>query len=204
MNKILAVLSLAGLLVFIFNSCQQGCVNNILLETTRMDIRVNSDNLGIILTEEQNSVDTIRNPFKPFYNYPEFRRFGYKFKPSTPGFITSAFAADDCPEQKEYISRMDPEKTRFSINVTYDASSFGLGLLPADTNLLDIEELVDPYLSGIIDNAFLNAGAPTPLTILKDFFEPINAEWITFHFYFEELDGTGFEDSVTAYVDMAF
>ncbi len=206
MNRTIIILSFAGLLLFtfIFNGCQQVCVNNILLQTTMMDIQVNSDNLGIPLQEQKNSGDTIRNDFKQFYNYPVFRQFGMKFVPRSTSFINSAYAADDCLDQEEYISRMDPTKTGLSLNVDYNAAYVGLGTLPADTNLLDFTQLKDPYLTGIIDNPFLNGGAPTPLTILKDFFEPINNQWVTFQFYFEELNGVAFYDSVTAYVNLAF
>ena len=207
MTKALYLILFSSILLsaLIISSCQQGCVNKILLQTTSMDLKVNTDNLGISSTTDRNNIDTIRSKSKQFYNYPEFRQFGKLILPRPTFFISSAYAAsDDCPDQVNYISRMDEDKTKFSIDIQYDASALGLGVIPADSNLMSIDAIKTAYLQDLINNIFLNAGAPSPLTISENFFQPINTQWVSFIFYFEEIDGTPFRDTLNAYVDLNF
>ncbi|MEZ5022072.1 MAG: hypothetical protein R2728_02200 [Chitinophagales bacterium] len=185
-------------------SCQQTCLNNVFYETTKMDLQVNAENLGINTNAPKNRIDTIHSNTNQFYNYPQLQRFGFHNHPKPSGFITSAFAADDCPETQEYTTRLDATKTAFWINVPYDASALGQGTLAAETNLLANAEIKANYLQGFETNPFLLGGAPAPLSIVKDFFAPINAQWITFYFLFVENDGTEFRDSTVAYIDYTF
>ena len=186
------------------HSCNTRCVDEVLLQTIKMDLQVNSNNLGISVSAPMNSVDTIRSETHQFYNYPEFRRFGYHKCIQSNWLISSAIAQSDCPEQTDYISRMDAEKTSFSLNTNYDANALGLGIISAGTDLLKIEDIKQTYLSDFINNSFLNGGAPTPLTISKNFFQPISDQMVTFYFTFVEIDGSVFMDSVQAYVDISF
>jgi hypothetical protein len=207
MNKIAVIFTGALLLSALaaVPSCNTICVDEVLLQTIKMDLQVNDDNLGISPLEPKNAVDTIRSEINQFYNYPEFRRLGMRVIPKQKWtLITSAYAQSDCPEQEDYISRMDPSKTIFSLDVSYDASAVGLGTVNAGTNLLSVEEISEAFLNDFTDNVFLNGGAPTPLTIAPGFFRPINGQWITFHFTFEEIDGTLFTDSTYAYIDLEF
>ena len=202
MKNSISIISIAIVLCLGCWSCQQGCVNTILLETTDIDVRVNSENLGIVNSAPQNTEDTIKSLTNQFYDYPTFRQFGHILRPSAPGLITSAYANDGCPEQQEYISRFDVSKTMFSVNKTYDATHLGIGILPADTNLLSVDPIKDNYLSAFTTNSFFNAGAPAPLSLDPDFFTPLNDQHVVFRFKFEEEDGTIFTDSVSAYVSV--
>lgn len=180
-------------------------MDDVLLQTTRMDLQVNSENLGISGSAPTNTVDTIRSDNNQLYNYPDFRRFGYRICPKPSNLlVTSAYAQEDCPEQTEYISRMDNTKTQFSLDVDYNASSVGLGIIDAGTDLLQVVEIKETYLQDFENNAFLNGGAPSPLTINRNFFLPINGQWVTFHFLFFEIDNTEFPDSALAFIDIDF
>lgn len=184
--------------------CQQNCVDNLFLQTTKMNLEVNSDNLGILPNQDRNSADTIKSRTRQFYNYPEFLRIGRAPARQGVSWVSSAYAAKDCPEQETYLSRMDPLKTRFSLNVDYDATALGLGVLPAGSDLLQETALRTGYLADLVNNPFINAGAPTPVTLGENFFEPIDHQWVIFYFYFEEVNGAQYSDSVYAFVDLAF
>lgn len=187
-----------------FFSCQQTCLNNVFYETISMDLQVNAENLGITSTAAKNSEDTIRSTTNQFYNYPELQRFGYHQQRNTFPLVTSAFAADDCPETQEYTTRLNASKTEFWLNVDYDASNLGLGTIAANTNLLGNSDIKANYLQGFETNPYLLGGAPTTLTIAKDFFAPINDQWVMFYFLFVENDGTPFLDSTLAYINYTF
>lgn len=190
-------------LILMTSSCNQQCVDNVLLQTIRMDFEVNTENFGILNGQAMNVTDTIHSETRQFYMYPQLRRFGQLQRPAF-SLISTAYASGDCLEKQEYISRMDPEQTKFSIDRDYDASSVGEGVLPAGYNLMAADTLRNGYLKWLRENLYLNAGAPIPVTILKEFFEQLEDETVTFYFHFEEIDGTVFEDSVQAYVDLIF
>lgn len=203
---IILLLVLPGLsLMLCLPSCNSNCVDEVLLQTIRMDLKVNSENLGVSALGPFNAADTIRSQTHQFYSYPEHRRFGSKMGvPVNWSFFASAYAQEDCPEQIDYISRMDPGQTEFSLNTAYDGAALGIGNIPAGTNLLDIPEIKSAYLQDFLTNAFLNGGAPSPLTINKNFFLPLDDQWVLFRFRFEEIDGTIFPDSALAFIDMDF
>lgn len=185
-------------------SCQQPCVRDVFLETLRINYSVNSDNLGVSGGDDKNSVDTIRSARAQFYNNGDYKRIGkVHFNPSDL-FFTSAFAAEDCVESVSYISKMDASKTKFWLNIDYDASAVNEGNIAANTNLLENATIKSTYLEDFENNPFVLGGAETPLSIEKDFFKPINNQWVTFYFSFTELDGTEFMDSTNAFVQMRF
>lgn len=205
MKKILFIFSIAATLTFVgaIYSCSEPCIDEVFLETLDMDFEVNSENLGILTGATRNSGDTIKSLTNQFYNTPDFRRTGQLKLPKMPSLVTSAYAAGDCPEKVEYTSRMDLEETRFSINIDYDGTSLGVGIIPADSNLLSVPEIKNSYLLDFDNNVLLAAGANGPLTIQPGFFGPINNQTVTFSFYFEEKDGTEFYDDATAFVQVA-
>ena len=190
-------------LVSSINSCQEPCINEVFLETLEMNFEVNSENLGILSGAVRNSGDTIKSVTNQFYNNPDFRRTGQLKLPKVPSFISTAYAAGDCPEKIEYVSRMDLDETKFSINVDYDGTALGIGVIPADSNLLAIPELRNGYLAEFDTNIFIAAGAKGPLTIQPEFFGPINNQPVIFSFYFEEKNGTAFFDEAEAYIKVS-
>ena len=199
---IIPIIVAAGFLFGIIISCQPPCGALELLQTIEMNLEVNADNLGVSSSSPQNSTDTIRSERAQFYNFPDFRIFGF-LPDNRHNWMNEAYANDDCLEQK-YVSRMDPDLTKFFIDSDYDAAAVGEGIVLAGTDLLAVQAIRSAYLSDFEVNAFLNGGAPAPLTISPNFFQPINQSWVTFHFSFTELDGTVFEDSAQAYIDMIF
>lgn len=206
MRKGLIVFLLAAGLPLLFSliSCQSNCTDKVLLQTLSFDLEVNVDNLGIAANDTRNSIDTIRSSTNQFYNNPEFRQFGQVFRQPNITWINSAYAQEDCPEVTEYISRFDPSKTMFSLDVDYDGSGLGEGTITAGTDLLTNATLKSNYLMDFETNIFLNGGAPSPLTISKNFFQPINDQWITFYFSFEEIDGTVMTDSARCFIQVPF
>jgi hypothetical protein len=204
MKKILFIFSVTATFTLVGSifSCQDVCVNEVFLETLEMNLEVNSENLGIFSGEVKNNGDTIKSEKNQFYNSPEFRRFGSLQPAPNNFFVTSAYAAE-CPDRIEYTSRMDLTKTRFSLNVDYDGSALGVGIIPADSNLLTVPAIKNAYLQEFSTSLFLAAGADGPLTIEPEFFGPINNQWVTFSFYFEELNGDEFFDEAIAYVKIA-
>ncbi len=206
MRKELYILSLVGFIMLFSSifSCQQTCIDQKVLETTKIDLRVNSENLGVNTLQPQNAIDTIRSITNQFYNYPETRRISTIRNFPTPSLINSAFAAEPCPEQIAYLTRFDATKTEFWLNVDYDASALGEGILSAETNLLSNSILRTSYLDGFNSNPYLLGGAPTFLTLEKDFFANINEQKVTFYFLFVEENGMEFIDSTIAYVDVSF
>jgi hypothetical protein len=201
MKKVFYIFSISALLTFFgaMFSCQDVCVNEVFLETLVMDFNVNSENLGILSSGIKNSGDTIKSATNQFYNTPDFRRFGVIQAIPSNFSVTTAFAAE-CPDRIEYTSRMDLTKTTFSINVDYDGTALGVGIIPADSNLLSVPQLKAAYLTDFDTNVFLAAGADGPLTIKPEFFGPINNQSITFSFYFEELNGFDYFDEATAFI----
>ncbi len=201
MKKILLIFSTVAAFTFLgaIFSCQDTCVNEVFLETLAMDFKVNSDNLGIFTSAVKNSGDTIKSATNQFYNTPDFRRFGAIKSTPTNFFITSAYASE-CPERIEYISRMDLTKSTFSINVEYDGTALGVGIIPADSNLLSVPQIKTACLSEFDTSVFLAAGADGPLTIQPGFFGPINNQWVTFSFYFQEKNGFEYFDDATAFI----
>lgn len=184
-------------------SCKKDCINYLDYRVNNFNFGSNRNNLGLFTTDIRNSGDTIRSIRNQFYFEPvkDFLAAGPKL-PSI-SFIFTAHASEDCAEVERSLTSFDPLKTEFSVDAAIDLSALGLmGVIPANTNLLTIQEVRDRFFFEIQNNADLHNGLPTPVTVNKDILRYFNGQARTFSLKLVTPTGNVLINSATVVPDI--
>lgn len=184
-------------------SCKKDCINYLDYRVNNFNFSSNRNNLGLFTNDIRNNGDTIRSIRNQFYFEPEkeFLAIGFRF-PSI-SFIGTAYAKESCAEVERSLSSFDPLKTEFSVDAPIDLSALGLiGVIPANTNLLAIQEVRDRFFIEIQNNDDLHNGLSTPITVDKDFLGYFNGQTRIFSLKLVTTTGNVLNSSATVVPDI--
>lgn len=184
-------------------SCKKDCIKYLDYKVNNFNFSSNRNNLGLFTSDIRNNGDTIRSIRNQFYFEPvkEFIAAGFRF-PSI-SIIGTAYAKESCAEAERSLTSFDPLKTEFSVDAAIDLNAFGLiGVLPANTNLLAIQEVRDRFLIQIQNNEDIHNGLATPVSVDKDFLRYFNGQTRTFTLKLVSTTGNVLSSSATVVPDI--
>jgi hypothetical protein len=184
-------------------SCKKDCIKYLDYKVNNFNFSSNSNNLGLFTTDIRNSGDTIRSIRNQFYFEPvkDFLAMGLSLPAIS--FMNTAYAKESCAEVERSLTSFDPLKTEFSVDAAIDLSAFGLiGVIPANTNLLSIQEVRDRFLAEIQNNDDLHNGQATPVTVDKDFLKYFNGQARIFSLKLVSTTGNVLTNSASVVADI--
>jgi hypothetical protein len=202
MIKKLAIITCIA--IFLNIACQKDCTNYNYYKIPKIDISVNSNNVGIFTTAIRNSGDTIRSISNQFLFTPTKEFFSQSKKGVDFQLFPTAYAAD-CPNIEESSTSFSPTIAKFWMNVPFPAATYGIAPftdIPAYTNLLTFNEIKNAYFAPFLENKLLFSGYDTPFTINTPFFKHFRSQKIKFFVELSTTEGLTRTDSVEAFIDV--